>query len=387
MNERESGPSFRLGGVYKGPKYLSCRTTALAKPPHPTKPASGRPSLRKPERLANAASSRPEARGPARPSGAATLKRPMPAVLGPRLASEEVGSLLVTEGWDDYRLLDMGEGEKLERYGALTVVRPEPQAMGPRRLASSIWAAAGAAFTGDVEEDGPGRWRTEPGIGTAWEMRVMDIPVVCQLTSFRHVGIFAEQIAHWTWMAERLKAHRGPEKPKLLNLFGYTGIASLIAAQAGAEVTHVDASKKSVAWGRENQALAGLDAAPIRWIVDDAVKFAEREVRRGKRYDGILLDPPRFGRGPEGEVWSLEADLPHLLDLTRQILAPGPSFTVLTAYAIRASFLSIHEITADLLGHRAGTLSSGELAVRETGDPTRPGRLLATSMFSRFLGA
>nr|WP_210199935.1 class I SAM-dependent methyltransferase [Pleomorphomonas diazotrophica] len=328
-----------------------------------------------------------ELRGPARPSGAATLKRPMPAVLGPRIVSEEVGSLLVTEGWDDYRLLDMGEGEKLERYGALTVIRPEPQAMGPRRLAPSIWAAAGAAFTGDIEEDGPGRWRTEPGIGTAWEMRVMDIPVVCQLTSFRHVGIFAEQIAHWTWMVERLKAHRGPEKPRLLNLFGYTGIASLIAAQAGAEVTHVDASKKSVAWGRENQALAGLDAAPIRWIVDDAVKFAEREVRRGKRYDGILLDPPRFGRGPDGEVWSLEADLPYLLDLTRQILAPGPSFMVLTAYAIRASFLSIHEITADLLGHRAGTLSSGELAVRETGDPTRPGRLLATSMFSRFLGA
>ena len=311
----------------------------------------------------------------------------MPAVLGPRLASEEVGSLLVTEGWDDYRLLDMGEGEKLERYGALTVIRPEPQAMGPRRLAPSVWAAAGAAFTGDVEEDGPGRWRTEPGIGTAWEMRVMGLPVVCQLTAFRHVGIFAEQIAHWTWMAERLKAHRGSEKPKLLNLFGYTGIASLIAAEAGAEVTHVDASKKSVAWGRENQALAGLDAAPIRWIVDDAVKFAEREVRRGRRYDGILLDPPRFGRGPDGEVWSLEADLPHLLDLTRQILAPGPAFAVLTAYAIRASFLSIHEITADLLGHRPGTITSGELAVRETGDPERPGRLLATSMFSRFIGA
>ena len=173
----------------------------------------------------------------------------------------------------------------------------------------------------------------------------MGLPVVCQLTAFRHVGIFAEQIAHWSWMVERLKAHRGPERPKLLNLFGYTGIASLIAAEAGAEVTHVDASKKSVAWGRENQALAGLDAAPIRWIVDDAVKFAEREVRRGKHYDGILLDPPRFGRGPDGEVWSLEADLPHLLDLTRQILAPGPAFAVLTAYAIRASFLSIHEIT------------------------------------------
>lgn len=352
--------------------------------PNPQKPADSRPEQRSDQRSAPRAS---EPRGPARPSGAAQPKRPMPAVLGPRQAAEEVGSLVITDGWDDYRLLDMGEGEKLERYGALTVVRPEPQAMGPRRLDPSVWAAAGAAFTGDVEEDGPGRWRTADGIGTNWQMSVMGLPIVCQLTAFRHVGIFAEQIAHWNWMAERLKAHRGPEKPKLLNLFGYTGVASLIAANAGAEVTHVDASKKSVAWGRENQALAGLDNAPIRWIVDDAVKFAEREVRRGKRYDGILLDPPRFGRGPDGEVWSLEADLPHLLDLTRQILAPGPSFMALTAYAIRASFLSIHEITADLIGHRPGTIASGELAVRETGDPARPGRLLATSMFSRFTGA
>ncbi len=352
----------------------------MAKPPFSPKPPSRRPESRAPE------SSR-DSRGPARPSGAAAPKRPMPTVLGPRRAEEQVGSLLVTDGWDDYRLLDMGEGEKLERYGDLMVVRPEPQAMGPRRLDPAVWAAAGAAFTGDVEEDGPGRWRTAEGIGTAWEMRVMGLPVVCRLTAFRHVGIFAEQIAHWTFMAERLKAHRGPDKPRLLNLFGYTGVASLIAAEAGAEVTHVDASKKSVAWGRENQALAGLDAAPIRWIVDDAVKFAERDIRRGKRYDGILLDPPRFGRGPEGEVWSLEADLPHLLDLTRQLLAPGPSFMVLTAYAIRASFLSIHEVTADLIGHRPGTIASGELAVRETGDPARPGRLLATSMYSRFIGA
>ena len=219
-------------GVYKEPNtpFLS-RTIRLGQAALPVKPVSraGRSFSRKPERPADAVKEpvRPEIRsheprGPARPSAAAALKRPMPTVLGPRLATEEVGSLLITEGWDDYRLLDMGEGEKLERYGALTVVRPEPQAMGPRRLDPSIWAAAGAAFTGDVEEDGPGRWRTEPGIGTAWEMRVMDLPVVCQLTSFRHVGIFAEQIAHWNWMAERLRAHRGPERPKLLNLFGYT---------------------------------------------------------------------------------------------------------------------------------------------------------------------
>ncbi|HUG63493.1 MAG TPA: class I SAM-dependent methyltransferase [Methylomirabilota bacterium] len=302
---------------------------------------------------------------------------------------ESVGQILVCDGWDDYALLDSGAGEKLERYGALTLVRPEPQAMGPRRLPPRTWAAAGAAFTGDVEEEGPGRWRTAEGIGEAWEMSVLGLQFVCRLTAFRHVGVFPEQIVHWTFMAERIRAlaaARPGERPRILNLFGYTGLASLIAAAAGAEVTHVDASKKAVAWGRENQALAGLDAAPIRWIVDDATVFTEREVRRGRRYDGILLDPPRFGRGPAGEIWNLTDDLPHLVDIAETILAPGPSFLVLTAYAIRASFLSIHELAADVLGHRPGRLSSGELALRETGDPAMRGRLLSTSMFARFEG-
>jgi 23S rRNA (cytosine1962-C5)-methyltransferase len=313
----------------------------------------------------------------------------MPEVSGARVIEERCGEVLVTDGWDHYRLLDMGEGEKLERYGDLVVVRPEPQAMGPRRLSPDVWASAGAAFTGDTDEEGPGRWRTADGIGEAWQIEVMDIPVTCRLTSFRHVGLFAEQIVHWQWMAERVAAAvaNGGEKPRLLNLFGYTGIASLIAARAGAEVTHVDASKKSVAWGRDNQALAGLEAAPIRWIVDDAVKFAEREVRRGRLYDGILVDPPRFGRGPDGEVWSLEADLPHMLDLCRQLLKPGPSFLALTVYAIRASHIAFHELAADLLGHRPGRLVSGELAVRETGDSARTGRLMPTSMFARYEGS
>ncbi|WP_207620509.1 class I SAM-dependent methyltransferase, partial [Oharaeibacter diazotrophicus] len=320
----------------------------------------------------------------ARPSAAPKPARPVPLPLGARRVRETVGTILASDGWDDYALLDMGAGEKLERYGALTVVRPEPQAMGPRRLAPAVWEAAGAAFTGDVDEEGPGRWKTAPGIGETWEMAVLGVPFVCRLTSFRHVGVFPEQVEHWRWMAERI-ADR-PRPARILNLFGYTGLASLVAARAGAEVTHVDASKKAVAWGRENQALAGLDAAPIRWIVDDAVKFCEREVRRGRLYDGILLDPPRFGRGPDGEVWNLTDDLPHMLDLVRAILAPGPSFAILTAYAIRASFLSIHELAADLLGDRPGRLESGELALRETGLPGTAGRLLSTSMFARFQG-
>jgi 23S rRNA (cytosine1962-C5)-methyltransferase len=293
----------------------------------------------------------------------------------------------VTEGWSDYALLDAGAGEKLERYGGLTVVRPEPQAMGPRRLPASDWSGADAAFTGDVEEEGPGRWRTAPGLGETWEMSVLGVAFVCRLTAFRHVGVFPEQVVHWTRMADAVRRQgAGGARPRILNLFGYTGIASLVAAAAGAEVTHVDASKKAVAWGRENQALAGLESAPIRWIVDDAVAFAERELRRGRQYDGILLDPPRFGRGPAGEVWNLTDDLPHLVDVVERLLAPGPSFLALTAYAIRASFLSIHELLADVAGHRPGVVTSGELALRETGVPGLAGRLLATSMYARFEG-
>jgi 23S rRNA (cytosine1962-C5)-methyltransferase len=324
-------------------------------------------------------------RGPARPPGAPAPKHPPPAVLGPRRVAEVTGTLLSTTGWADYALLDLGQGEKLERYGDLTVVRPEPQAMGNRRLRPEVWASAGAAFTGNVDEEGPGRWRTAPGYGETWQMSVLDIPIVCRLTSFRHVGIFPEQIEHWRWMSDRVRAAARPQR--ILNLFGYTGVASLIAARAGAEVTHVDASKKAVAWGRENQALAGLDAMPIRWIVEDAVKFCEREVRRGRQYDGILVDPPRFGRGTEGEVWNFTDDLPHLLGLARELLAPGPSFVVLTAYAIRMSFLSIHELLADVLGHRDGRIESGELTLRESGSTDQPGRLLSTSLFARFEGA
>jgi 23S rRNA (cytosine1962-C5)-methyltransferase len=175
-------------------------------------------------------------------------------------------------------------------------------------------------------------------------------------------------------MRDRLAA--GGDGRSLLNLFGYTGLASLIAADAGAEVTHVDASKKAVAWARENQALSGLEERPIRWIVDDAVKFAAREVRRGRRYDGILLDPPKYGRGPKGEIWDLFRDLPEMLRLCRSLLNPG-GFVILTAYAIRASFLSVHRLCDDVFGPG---VESGELALRQKG-----GGLLATSLFSRWV--
>src|SRR6185437_14091014 len=195
---------------------------------------------------------------------------------------------------------------------------------------------------------------------------------------FRHVGVFPEQATHWEWMKDNIER---PQRPlKILNLFAYTGIASLIAARAGAEVTHVDASRKAIGWARENQTLAGLTSLPVRWICEDATKFVERQVRRSGRYDGIILDPPKFGRRPNGEVWDIFTDLPKLMRACRALLADDALFLILTAYSIRASFLSIHELAGECLEGAGGRLESGELVLREQNG----GRALSTSLFSRW---
>lgn len=284
--------------------------------------------------------------------------------------------ILTTSGLDDYALIDSGHGRKLERFGALTLDRPEEQAMWAPQLDADAWKGADAIFTGNTDEEGAGRWKQRPGLEESWTCQHGAIRFACRFTSFRHVGAFPEQEAHWSFMREHLAT--AGEHPSLLNLFGYTGLASLIAAKAGAEVTHVDASRKAIAWARENQALSGLEEKPIRWIVDDAVKFAAREVRRGRTYDGILLDPPKFGRGPKGEVWDLFQSLPEMLTLCRDLLKPG-AFLILTAYAIRASFLSLQRISEDVLGPG---VEAGELALED-----QSGRLLATSLFCRWSGS
>lgn len=281
--------------------------------------------------------------------------------------------ILTTKGLDDYSLLDSGHGRKLERFGALVLDRPEEQAMWSPRLSRGEWEKADAIFTGDVDEEGAGRWKRRAGLAESWDCRHGNIRFQCRFTSFRHVGAFPEQEAHFSFMRERLKP--AGSSPSLLNLFGYTGLASLVAAEAGAEVTHVDASKKAIAWARENQALSKLEDRPIRWILDDAQKFAAREVRRGKRYDGMLLDPPKFGRGPKNEVWDLFQNLPDMLRLCRDLIKPG-GFLILTAYAIRASFLSLYRLSEEILGPG---VESGEMALKDQG-----GSLLATSLFSRW---
>jgi len=292
-------------------------------------------------------------------------------------ATDNRAELLITDGWDDYRLIDTGEGRKLERFGSAVLDRPEPQAIW-QKSDPGQWKHADAAF--EAKEDAEqGAWQYRKGRLGDWSMQVMDLDIRLRATSFRHVGIFPEQIEHWRWMEARIAADQRPLS--VLNLFGYTGVASLICARAGAKVTHVDASKKAIAWTRENQAVSGLEDKPIRWICDDAVKFVQRELRRGNSYDAILLDPPRYGRGPNNEVWHLFEMLPGLVSDCTKLLSNKPSFMILTAYAVRLSFLTLHEVMRDHLAGRGGEIDSGELVVRDQAG----GRRLSTSLYARWV--
>jgi 23S rRNA (cytosine1962-C5)-methyltransferase len=278
---------------------------------------------------------------------------------------------IVAEPWADWGLVDCGNGQKLERYGPYTVARPEPQAM---------WAPArrdwdpDATFVPGSDEEGGGRWVQHRPVPRTWELSRDGVRFQASLTPFRHLGFFPDMAPQWDWMRQRAS------DADVLNLFGYTGVGTLLLSDAGARLVHVDASKKSVDQGKENAALSGLSDRPIRWIVDDAGKFTAREVRRDRRYDGILLDPPKFGRGPTGEVWRLEENLAPLLADCRRLLDPDSRFLVLTVYAVRMSALAIGELVKQLVGELGGTVEMGEMAVIEEAR----GLLLPTAIFARW---
>ncbi|CDO37353.1 class I SAM-dependent methyltransferase [Novosphingobium sp. KN65.2] len=283
--------------------------------------------------------------------------------------------ILTGEGWADYGLVDSGQGRKLERYGDYRFIRPEPQAMWTPRLAN--WDAHGEFVPGS-DEDGGGRWQFEKSVPReGWPLAWNEVSFTAQCTPFRHLGFFPDMAPVWDWMRTMLA---GRDDASTLNLFGYTGVGTL-ALSAHGPVTHVDASKKSVAQARENAALAGLEDRPVRWLVDDAAKFAAREVRREKRYDGIILDPPKFGRGPGGETWRLEEGLPGLLGDCRKLLDPDSRFLFLTVYAVRMSSLALAGLMGELFADLPGTIEHGDLAVREDG---QDGRLLPTAIFARW---
>ncbi|HEY0437177.1 MAG TPA: class I SAM-dependent methyltransferase [Phenylobacterium sp.] len=287
----------------------------------------------------------------------------------------ELPSVMRTTGWDDYALVDSGNGRKLERYGRLSVVRPEPQCLWAPALPASAWEAADAVFDPSDEEDA-GRWKLKGKPPESWPLAWGDVRFQGRLTNFRHLAFFPEQAANWAWLDAAVRA--SGSKPKVLNLFGYTGVASLVMAQAGAAVTHVDASKRAVAWARENAELSGVST--IRWIVEDAKKFVAREVRRGSTYEGIILDPPKYGRGPDGEVWRLFDDLPELAGLCARLLSENARFLVLNAYAERISGAALSGLLADKLKGRGGSIEWGELAlVQEDGT-----REIGMSFFARW---
>ena len=278
---------------------------------------------------------------------------------------------LIAEPWSDWGLIDCGNGQKLERYGPITVARPEPQAM---------WAPArddwdpDASFVPGPDEEGGGRWVQHRSVPQQWELSRDGVKFNASLTPFRHLGFFPDMAPQWDWMRERAR------DADVLNLFGYTGVGSLLLSEAGGRLVHVDASKKSVEQGKENARLSGLEERPIRWIVDDASKFTAREGRRARRYDGILLDPPKFGRGPTGEIWRLAEDLPPLMADCRMLLDADSRFLVLTVYAVRMSALAIGELMEQTLADLGGTVEMGEMAVREEAR----GLLLPTAIFGRW---
>lgn len=282
--------------------------------------------------------------------------------------------ILAGEGWADYGLVDSGDGRKLERYGPYRFIRPEPQALWMPKL--ERWASDGE-FVPASDEDGGGRWQfAKPVPQEGWPLAWRDVRFTAQCTPFRHLGFFPDMAPVWDWMGERLA---GKQDAATLNLFGYTGVGTLALSSFG-PVTHVDASKKSVAQARANAELSGMAGRPVRWIVDDAAKFAAREVRRGKRYDGIILDPPKFGRGPEGEVWRIEDHLPALMADCRKLLDAESRFLFLTVYAVRMSSLALAGLLAEHFADLPGTIEHGDLAVRE--DDTE--RLLPTAIFARW---
>jgi 23S rRNA (cytosine1962-C5)-methyltransferase len=249
--------------------------------------------------------------------------------------------------------------------------------MWSRTLPQKDWDAAHAVFQPTSEESG-GHWQIRRKLPEEWVMHYGSLAFHAQTTPGRHLGVFPECAAHWDWAAGLIAG-----RPlNVLNLFGYTGLASLAAAAAGARVAHVDASKKSIGWARGNQSLSGLEDKPIRWLLDDAVKFVQREARRGGKYEGILLDPPKFGRGPKGEVWEVYKSLPSLLQDCRAILNDKPLFVIVTVYAVRAPAIHIGQALAEMMSGLGGTIDCGELVTREQS----AGRLLSQAVYARWSG-
>lgn len=285
--------------------------------------------------------------------------------------------LLAAADWQDYELLDSGTGKTLERLGPYRLVRPEPQAIWSQSLPDEIWESADAIMVPTQSEYG-GYWEYHRSINQPWVINYKGLKCEINLSKSRHIGVFPEQASHWDWIETQIRDANRPLR--VINLFGYTGMATAAAARAGAHVTHVDASKHAVAWASRNLELSGLGKAPVRWLVEDARKYLKREFKRKSFYDGIILDPPKFGRGPTGKVWDYLEDITDLLYQCRKILSNQPKFICLTSYAIQASALVPHQALQEIVTDLGGTLTSGELVTVDKSG----GHILSHSLFSRW---
>lgn len=275
--------------------------------------------------------------------------------------------------WTDYELMDSGDGEKLERFGTYTIARPDPRALW-QKSNLALWSEADAIFT--RTDPKTGTWNIKKSPPNPWLLSYKSLTFTLRPTEFKHVGIFPEQAANWNWLTSVIKA-----RPlNILNLFAYTGGATMAALSSGAKVTHVDAAKSTIAWAKENLEASKLTEKPIRWIEDDAYKFVNREAKRGNTYDGIILDPPRFGRGSKGEVWKLEENLPVLLQACKQILSPTASFVLINAYTADISPIVLDRLMQDLTRDLGGTIQTGELTLKESAS----GNLLPNGIFCRW---
>lgn len=282
--------------------------------------------------------------------------------------------IAITKPNGGYALLDSGNDEKLEQYGEFVFRRPDPQALWTKHLDEKIWKQAHASF---AREGKKGDWDLAKDVPARWPIEFADLKFWIRPTSFKHTGLFPEQSTNWDWMRGLIKNAGRPVS--VLNLFGYTGGATLACAQAGAEVVHVDGSKVAIQWGKDNAALSGLDKKPIRWLLDDARAFVKREIKRGNKYDGIILDPPAFGHGANKEVWKIEEDLVPLMQMCREIMSEQPLFFLINGYASGYSAIAYENNLKELFG-AAGRYEKGELTIAEKDSD----RLLPCGIFARW---
>lgn len=288
----------------------------------------------------------------------------------------ETSKILITEKSPDYELLDSGEGEKLERFGTHILSRPDPQALWPKSLSEAEWNKAEAYFERGAN-GAEWSYRNSKNLDK-WTIEFGGLKLYIKPTAFKHTGVFPEQVPNWEWLREKVGKK---ENVEILNLFGYTGGASLACAQAGAKVVHVDSSKSAITWARENAELSGLADKPIRWIIEDARIFVEREIRRGRSYDGIIMDPPAFGHGPDSEIWKIEDHFVKLVEDCKKLLKPEPLFFLINGYSAGYSATTYKNNLLSLVTDFGGNIDIGELAIRESGQSAR---ILPCGIFARW---